>query len=443
MSEVFYCIDVLLLYCPDMSQMKSIQKLSLIIVFGATGHLAQKKIFPALSHLYDDGSLAEDSRVIGVSRREWARDSLHEFLKAASDVSLSFLDIAHYALVDFEKGVGYEALAREIAHFSKTHEILIYLSLAPQYFAPVIKALRKSSILRRGKTKLLLEKPFGTDEKTACALNRLLTSFLSTSQVYRIDHYLGKSTVQAMMRVHESSPSLRSIISARTVESVSVTLLEARGIDGRGASYDGVGAFRDVGQNHMLEVLASLLAEYPRHASASSWHDARAKVLENLLPPKDTCELARRGQYEGYGREQGVKSDSLTETAFEVITGFSRGELAGIPVIFQAGKMMGESRASIRIVFKEIRGLPQEIEFSIQPEAKVVIRDRDGRLESIEFSSSRDAYQNVLLDALRGESRHFVGAREIQAAWRYADRVVACWGKVPLERYSESKPFLF
>jgi glucose-6-phosphate 1-dehydrogenase len=417
------------------------QKPYLIILFGATGDLAQKKIFPALEALYSDGSLPHDSRVIGVSRRSWSTSEFHDFLKSKSTVSQGFLHIVEYAEIDFEVGRGYDALTQHVSKLGKGRDIIVYLSLAPQYFSPVIQALRKSKILRRGKVKLLLEKPFGTNEKSACALNRSLTSFLSHSQIYRIDHYLGKTAVQAMMRVHESSPSLRSIISAHTVESVSVMLLESKGIDGRGASYDGVGAFRDVGQNHMLEVLASLLAEYPRRASASSWHDARAEVLEDLLPPRTTCELARRGQYEGYDHEVGVRAGSETETAFEVITGFSRGELKGVSVIFQAGKMMGETRASVRIVFKEIEGLPREIEFSIQPQSRVNIRMRDGSEEVIDFNSSRDAYENVIQDALRGESRHFVGSREIQAAWRYADRVVACWGKVPLERYNASHPF--
>lgn len=425
-----------------MNKKKSTNKPPLLVIFGATGDLAQKKIFPALSALYDDGSLVDSTRVIGVSRREWDRDGFRTFLSTESSVSSGFLHITEYARVDFEADTGYEELATLVSELSSGREILVYLSLAPRNFPTVIRALKKVKILKRGKVKLLLEKPFGTDEASACALNRLLTSFLSPSQLYRIDHYLGKSAVQAMMRVHESSPSLRSIISRDTVESVTVSLLESKGIDGRGASYDSVGAFRDVGQNHMLEVLASLLAEYPRRASASLWQTARAKVLENLLPPKDTCELARRGQYEGYEREKGVVAGSTTETAFEVITSFSRGELSGIPIILRAGKMMGISSASLTILFKEVSGLPREIIFSIQPKAQVIIRSREGSEEVIELSNSRDAYENVLLDAIHGETRHFVGAKEIQSAWRYADRVVGCWDRVPLERYSPSHPFL-
>lgn len=425
-----------------MSKKQVTKKSPLLIVFGATGDLAQKKIFPALSALYDDGSLSSGARVIGVSRREWDRDGFHTFLSTESSVSYGFLHTTEYARVDFEADTGYEELTTLVSELSSGREILVYLSLAPRNFPTVIRALKKVKILKRGKVKLLLEKPFGTDEASACALNRLLVSFLSPSQIYRIDHYLGKSAVQAMMRVHESSPSLRSIISKNTVESVTVSLFESKGIDGRGASYDGVGAFRDVGQNHMLEVLASLLAEYPRRASASAWQNARAKVLENLLPPKDTCELARRGQYEGYEREKGVVADSTTETAFEVITSFSRGELSGIPIILRAGKMMGIASASLVIVFKETSGLPREILFSIQPKAQVIIRSRDGGEEVIEIPDARDAYENILLDAIHGETRHFVGAKEIQSAWRYADRVVGCWDKVPLEKYGPSHPFL-
>ena len=425
-----------------MGKKQSQKKSPLFVVFGATGDLAQKKIFPALSALYGDGSLSSGTKVIGVSRREWDKDSFRTFLSTESSVSSGFLNITEYTRVDFEAGVGYTELAANIAKHSSHHEVLIYLSLAPRNFPVVIRALRKSKILKRGKVKLLLEKPFGIDEASACTLNKLLNSFLLPSQIYRIDHYLGKSAVQALMRVHESSPSLRNIISKNTVESVTVSLFESKGIDGRGASYDSVGAFRDVGQNHILEVLASLLAEYPRRASASAWQDARAKVLENLLPPKDTCELARRGQYEGYEREKGVVAGSTTETAFEVITSFSRGELAGIPIILRAGKMMGITSASVSILFKDTSGLPREILFSIQPVAQVIIRSRDGDEEVIEIPDTRDAYENILLDAIHGETRHFVGAKEIQSAWRYADRVVGCWDKVPLEKYGPSHPFL-
>jgi len=429
-----------MLYLFDMPKRKNKQKPPLIVLFGATGDLSRKKIFPALSSLYDKGELPHNSRVIGISRRPWNTHEFHDFLKLKSNVSSSFLHILEYAGVDFEIGIGYDDLSKQVSLLAKNREVIVYLSLAPHHFTQVVKSLRKSKILRKGKVKLLLEKPFGVDEKSACTLNRFLLSFLSHSQIYRIDHYLGKTSVQAMMRVHESSTSLRQIISNKTVESVTISLLEAKGIDGRGLSYDSVGAFRDVGQNHILEILASLLAEYPHRVSANSWHDARAAVLEALLPPSKTCELARRGQYEGYEHEKGVAHKSETETAFEVITGFSRGELLGIPVIFQAGKMMGETRSLVRIIFKESSGLPREIEFSIQPKPRVIIRMKDGAEEVLELSS-QEAYENILIDVLRGERRHFVGSREIQAAWRYSDRVVSCWNKVPLERYSQSHPF--
>ncbi len=413
----------------------------LIVLCGATGDLARKKIFPALSQLYDEGALPHGSSIVGVSRREWDDGAFRQFLSEESTVSRGFMQIVQYARVDFEAGVGYESLATMYRSLSRGRDLVVYLPLAPQHTMAVVRALRRHRIIRRGRMKLLLEKPFGTNASTADALNRLLGSCLDERQVYRIDHYLGKSTVQAMMRVHESSPSLRQIISRDTVRSVSVSLLESGGIDGRGASYDGVGAFRDVGQNHMLEVLASLLAEYPKKGGAEAWQKARALVLRDLLPPAQTCEFARRGQYEGYRGEKGVSPRSSTETAFEVVTGFSRGELSGIAVELRGGKRVGQSRSSVRIDFKEVSGLPREIEWVIQPDPHIAIRHRDGSEEFIALPSRRDAYGAILLDALRGERRHFVGRQEICAAWRYADRVVACWDQVPLEVYSDSHPF--
>ncbi|MFA6095822.1 MAG: hypothetical protein WC767_03200 [Candidatus Paceibacterota bacterium] len=420
--------------------MKTDAKPVTIAVFGATGDLAKKKIFPALSALYGEGLLPPGSRVIAVSRREWDDAGFRQFLRdSGSAVSDGFLRVVEYAEVDFEEGRGYAELKDRIVRTKS--DVMVYLSLAPRFFPIVMKALRKAGIAKKGRTKFLFEKPFGVDEASACSLNRLLSSFLSQDQIYRVDHYLGKGVVRAIMSMHESTESLRQIISKETVESVTVALLETKGIDDRGASYDGVGAFRDVGQNHILEALAVLMAEYPKKSSAKAWQDARAKVLESLVPPANTCEFSRRGQYRSYMLERGVREGSETETAFEVMTSFSRGELKGIPVALQAGKCMPGARAYLRLVFRDIPGFPRSIEFEIQPEERVIMRSKDGREETIAMPKSRDAYANVILDALSGKTRHFVGSREMQASWRYADRIVACWGKVPLEHYDEERPF--
>jgi glucose-6-phosphate 1-dehydrogenase len=410
-----------------------------LVLFGATGDLAIKKIFPALASLFEENLLNAQSKIIAVSRRNWDTAEFRQFLTDSwPQAPQTLLSRIEYADVDFDVGRGYENLKSVLE--GDTNDLLVYLSLAPQWFFPVTEDLKNSGILFGGKTKLLLEKPFGTDENSAHALNNHLLSFLSPEQIYRVDHYLGKATLQAIMRTHEESTSLREIISNETVAEITIELFETKGIDGR-ASYDSVGAFRDVGQNHMLEALAVLLAEYPRTDGAAPWQNARAKVIESLnIPAPDNCKI-RIGQYEGYKAERGVHPDSKTETAFEIHTTFGKGELAGIPVVLRAGKCMPRNYAGVHVRFREIAGFPTHLEFEIQPEARATLRYKESSETVIAFSNISDAYRNVLKDAIAGETRHFVGGREIIAAWRYADALLKLFARFPLQYYSKVKPF--
>jgi len=412
-----------------------------IIIFGATGNLAIHKIFPALSSLLLEGFLDTKTRIIAVSRRPWSVDDFRTFLQeSTAGVMSELLPLIEYAQVDFEHAREYTMLARMIGNETRQN-LIVYLSLAPTFFFPLIEDLRDAGILKKGTTKLLLEKPFGTSERSAIELRDLLGSFLSPEQVYPIDHYLGKATVQAIMRIHETDPALRALLSNKTVASVTVGLFESKGIEGRGASYDRVGALRDVGQNHMLEMLAVLMAEYPRDEGSADWQNARALVLEQLEDPKEGAARIRRGQYEGYRLEKNVTPDSTTETAFEVTTGFATGELAGVPVRLLAGKALPDARAFMDIVFLDQPTLPKRMLFEVQPDACIVRTEQDGTVHTTEVPKERDAYSNVLLDALHGERRHFPGMREVIAAWRYTDRLIERSGSVPLEMYSQRIPF--
>lgn len=412
-----------------------------IVIFGATGDLAVKKLFPALSSLMSDDLLPKGARIIAVSRRDWGTSEFRAFLReSGSDISDRLIEHIEYADVDFDVRRGYDRL-KKVLDETANSQLLIYLSLAPRWFTPVIEDLRDADILKRGQVKLLLEKPFGTDTASAEALNSALLSFLDPAQIYRVDHYLGKETVQAIMDEHERSPKLRQILSNQTIERIAVELSEAKGIEGR-ASYDSVGAFRDVGQNHLLEVLAVLVAEYPRQeASAGAWQDARAKVLESLALPSATDSAARRGQYMEYPAERGVTEGSDTETAFELRTYFEEGELSDVPVTLRAGKLLPQNYAGISIFFRPTGNLPAEMRFEIQPVARMVMRQRDGSLASIPLPPGRDAYHNVIEDAIKGEARRFVGTKEVLAAWRYADAVLPILLAAPLEAYSIDRPF--
>jgi glucose-6-phosphate 1-dehydrogenase len=410
-----------------------------IVLFGATGNLAAQKLFPALSSLMLEGFLDAGARIIAVSRRPWTDEDFRAYLREASAVSDEFATAVTHVFVDFEHDRGYEELAKALSP-SDPANTLFYLALAPSFFANVTRALIGEGLLARGGAKLLLEKPFGTDGRSARALSDLLLRGLQAEQVYPVDHYLGKTTLQALMRIHEADASLRERISKKTIERVVAGIHEEKGIAGRGASYDGVGALRDVGQNHLLEMLAVLLAEYPRDTdSPTSWQDARALVLEQLRPPADGA--VRRGRYEGYRSEAGVAPDSTTETAFEAQAAFGAGELAGVPVVLSAGKMLPQSCAFVTLEFKRDADEAREMRFEIQPEARIIECARDGTERIVALPTERDAYANVLLDALRGERRRFPGMREILAAWRFTDALAARMENAPLETYSKDAPF--
>ena len=418
------------------------EKGAVFILFGATGDLAIKKIFPALDTLQKIASLKESSRIIAVSRRDWSDEDFRAHLVASSTgISKNLIDRIEYLKVDIDRGTGFEDLAR--ATLIDGAEPVVYLSLAPRHHAEVSRALFDSKIITKGKGKLLIEKPFGTDEKTAKYLDKFLLEKIKDSQIYRVDHYLGKDTIRAIMDLHESTGDFDKLISKESVESIHVRLFETKGIDGRGASYDGVGAFRDVGQNHMLEMLAVVAAELGKGKDEGKvWQEARAKVFEHLAPPAKTCDESRRAQYEGYGAEKGVSEGSQTETAFEIRTTLASGKLKGVPLVLESGKRMPSTEAFVEVVFKDISGIPKSMKFSVQPHQEIVIINRDGTSDAFEIPVVADAYTNVIRCALEGKEREFVGSREIEALWAYADRVVDCRNKVPLEIYSEKKPFL-
>lgn len=409
-----------------------------LLIFGATGDLAIKKIFPALEALRAEGAL-EGVKAVAVSRRDWDDAAFAAFLKEKDGQRYpkAFWDMLSYVKVDVERGIGYERLPGVVEG-----EPVAYLSLAPQHHARAIEGLRDSGVLSRGKGKLMVEKPFGTDEATARSLNDLVLSFLDEGQVYRIDHYLGKETVLALMRLREKSGGLGALLTSEHVETIKAAIFEQGGIAGRGASYDGVGAFRDVGQNHLLEMLAVAAADLRGRAGAGAWQSARAEAVARLAPPAKTCDMSRRGQYEGYGSEAGVKKGSETETAFEEVTSFSGGPLAGVPVVLAAGKRMPTSEAFVEIDFKDLPALPRKIVFRIQPDQRIVVVHRDGSHEPFDLPKRRDAYANVIAAALAGRSEDFVGADEVVTLWGYADRVVDCWKRSPLEIYSDGRPFL-
>jgi glucose-6-phosphate 1-dehydrogenase len=411
--------------------MQSTSKPFTLILFGATGDLAVQKLFPALFALHKSGGLAGCSGIIAVSRRHWQDGDFRDFLSVQGGGSYNpeFMRLIRYARVDVDANEGYKELAALIKG-----EPIVYLSLAPQHHRNAISDLQRTEIISRGKGKLLIEKPFGVSERTAKSLNKLIGEFLDEDQIYRVDHYLGKSTLRAAMKLHQIAPGLETLLDKDHLHSIRVRFFESTGIQGRGASYDGVGAFRDVGQNHMLEMLAVL-------AASGKHREGRTAILESLAPASKTCGLLRRGQHISYKKEPKVDPQSDTETAFEAMVLPTHGQLEGVQVTLEGGKYMPMSEVFTEAVFKNFSDLPRALIFSVRPKEEIILIGRDGSRETFAISDGREAYENVIADALLGRMDFFAGKEEIEALWRYADQVLACFKQIPLETYDNERPF--
>ena len=410
---------------------------TIFVIFGATGDLATLKIFPALSELRkksehlgarsrSEAHKRQDARfsVVAVSRRPWSDDDFRNFLGTKYDKK--FLENIFYKQVFFDSCTG----APELKKFLKTFgpaKFIFYVSMAPTLYETALRCMKKNSLLSVGDSKILIEKPFGLDLKSSRKLNNLAISFLEHKQIYRVDHYLGKDALRSITEIHEKSDLLSNIISNKTVASICVKIFEPFGIKDRGASYDAVGALRDIGQNHILQMLAAismmppqmrysrarslspLLRAHKREniSSAAAWHNARAKVVETLDISQKT--KIRRGQYAGYTKEKNVSENSQTETFFSIESYFKDGKLKGVPVVLESGKKMKEQKASIEVKFK------------------------NG--ESLEIPVTGEAYEHILESAIADRREFFVGSREIFAAWKFVDSLAKRLKKSKLEIY--------
>ena len=392
----------------------------IFVILGATGDLATLKVFPALEKVWRQNR-GSDFAAVGVSRRPWSDGDFRNFL--GTKYKKTFLERVFYKQVFFDSCTGAPELKKFLKSFGDAR-FIFYVSMAPTLYDTALRCMRKNKLMNVGDSKILVEKPFGLDLKSSRKLNRLAMSFLEHKQIYRIDHYLGKDSLRALTEIHERGDALSKIISNKTVASIRVRMFETIGVKDRGESYDAVGAFRDVGQNHMLQMLAAIALMPPRTKyfsenslrsnirknilSATAWHNARAKVVEFLETKKIKI---RRGQYAGYTKEKNVSKNSRTETFFSLETYFTRGKLKGVPVILESGKKMPLQDASIKVEFK------------------------NG--ESLLVSVSGDAYEHVIESAIADRRELFVGSREIFAAWKLVDTVSKRFQKSKLEIYKE------
>jgi glucose-6-phosphate 1-dehydrogenase len=453
-----------------------VDKASTLLMFGATGDLARRMLLPSLYGLDSDGLLPDDLRIIGTARtelddgtfRERADAALKEHLPSgfyAEGVAQRFLARLHYVPLDINDPQGFRRLAETIG--DPCHGVAIFLSTAPSLFKPTIDGLHGAG-LACPTVRLALEKPLGIDLESSREINDAVAAAFPEDRTFRIDHYLGKETVQNLLALRFANSMFEPLWNATHIDHVQITVAETIGLEGRGDYYDQAGAIRDMVQNHMLQLLALVAMEPPADFNATAVRDEKVKVLHALRPiaAADVEANSVTGQYTrgaidgepvpGYAEEIGRESG--TETFVALKAHIDNWRWKGVPFYLRTGKRMPMRDTEIFIQFRDVpysifasRGAttkPNKLIIGLQPEETISLHlmaktpglDRNGvRLREIPldiglanaFSEYRRriAYERLLLDLIEGDPTLFVRRDEVEAQWMWIDRIRAAWAE--------------
>jgi glucose-6-phosphate 1-dehydrogenase len=444
-----------------------------LVVFGGTGDLAYRKLYPALFNRERSGQFSEPTRVIGVSRRKLSRDDFRGLVKdaltkfggldaAAGDPAADrFLSRLNFVAADATGDGGWDDLKTLLGPEERIRAY--YLATSPDLFCPIAKRLGVEG-LATPRSRIIVEKPIGTDGASAAAINDAIGSVFREANTFRIDHYLGKESVQNLMALRFANILLEPLWNSAHIDHVQITVAETLGVEGRGAYYDAAGAIRDMVQNHMMQLLCLVAMEPPNSLEADSLRDEKLKVLKALCPidASNVGALTVRGQYRAGFADGGPvpsylhdigKEHSDTETFVALKLAIANWRWAGVPFYLRTGKRLPQRFSEIVVGFKSVPhvifdtpsdGIPaNRLVIRVQPDEGIklwmMIKDPGPigmRLQHVPLDMSfaeafgkvsADAYERLLMDALRGNPALFMRRDEVQAAWKFIDPMREAW----------------
>ncbi|TSO25931.1 glucose-6-phosphate dehydrogenase [Lactobacillus sp. LL6] len=440
-----------------------------MVIFGGSGDLAHRKLYPALYNLYEQGLIHDNFAVIGTARRPWSHeylrsqvsDAIHETHNNVDENEVkNFASHFYYQSHDVTNVEHYETLkklAQDLdEHYNAQGNRLFYMAMAPRFFGTIATHINDQHLTGSGFNRIVVEKPFGRDLASAEELNKQITASFKEDDIFRIDHYLGKEMIQNIIPLRFSNWIFKNSWNKENIKNIQVTLAERLGVEARGGYYETSGALRDMVQNHIFQIITLLAMPEPESLKDNDIHKAKQKLLDSLIIP-NTEEIKNhfvRGQYAGsdttfaYKNEPNVDENSTTETFAAGLVKFKKGPVAGVPIYFRTGKEFKEKKNRIDIVFKNCHSLYGKVKHDVltiefDPTSSITLTINGKKIigeglrqEDLTYAFSKeemaqvpDGYERLLHDVFINDSTNFTHWGELKRYWEYIDAIEEAWQK--------------